>query len=350
MIHSIKTIFSLQLLRYLAAIIVVGYHIEESLTSRTSYNIYGLFSYGNIGIDIFFVISGFIIALTTSKTSNDSKLIQARSFILKRFIRIVPIYWLYTLLKIAMVLLLPALALRTELQTEHIITSMLFIPDMAPWELMQPILPVGWTLNFEILFYLIFTVAILINQNKLLVTFCAFLSIFVAVYIFPEQLVFQFYARTIIFEFLLGLIVFEIVKKVKTIPFWLNLSLLILAIIFISNALGEINRLFTIGIGSFLLVLSFIYFERHLPNTKYKIQRTSEILGDSSYSLYLSHSFTVPFGVIVFGQFLELGGYNTLLLTLILSTIVGIASYRLLEKPMINYLNQKWLPKRTKRA
>ena len=178
MIHSIKTIFSLQLLRYLAAIIVVGYHIEESLHDRTSYNIYEFFSYGNIGVDIFFVISGFIIALSTSKISTDSKPHQTKNFYIKRFIRIVPIYWFYTLLKVAMVLLLPALALRSELQIEHILSSLFFIPSMAPWGLMQPILPVGWTLNFEMLFYIIFGMAILINQNKLLITFIVFLSIF----------------------------------------------------------------------------------------------------------------------------------------------------------------------------
>lgn len=344
MTHSIKTIFSLQLLRYLAAIIVVGYHTEESLRDRTLYDIYEFFSFGSIGVDIFFVISGFIIALTTSKVSEKTSFDQAKNFAIKRCIRIVPIYWFYTALKVLMVLLLPALALRSELQVGHLASSFFFIPDMASWGLVQPILPVGWTLNFEMLFYVIFTIAILINQNKILVTLVAFCSIFVTAHWFPNSLAFEFYAQSIIFEFLLGLIIFEMVKRIKTVPFWLNMSFLLLSIFLLNSSSGEINHIFTIGLGAFFLVFSVIYFERHLQNKK--IQRVSEVLGDSSYSLYLSHSFTVPFGVIVFGQYLDFGGYFTLILTLILATLVGIASYRMLEKPMIRYLNQKWQSKR----
>lgn len=338
--HSIKTIYSLQALRYIAAILIVGYHAEESIKDRISLDMMNFFSFGDIGVDIFFVISGFIIAFATSKSYVTSPKKQAQDFIVRRFIRIVPIYWFYTTLKIIMVLALPTLALRTQFDEYHIFTSYFFIPSMSPWGLMQPILPVGWTLHFEMLFYLIFTIAILVNQNKIAITGIAFFLLFAINYVYPDLLIFKFYAQTIIFEFLLGLMVFKIVSHIHQLNFIPTILLAIVSILLISTKTPEINRIFTIGLGSAFLVLSFIYFERFLTSSN--IQKISEKLGDSSYSLYLSHSFTVPFSVILLGKYLSLNVYIVLALTLVIATMAGLFSYRFLEKPTITFLNTKW--------
>lgn len=342
--HNISKIYSLQALRYIAAILVVGFHTEEAIQERLHEDLIEFFSFGSIGVDIFFIISGFIIALATSEPRQTSYVEQSKDFFVRRLIRIMPIYWFYTILKILIVLLLPALVLRSELQGYHLFSSFAFLPSMAPWGLIQPILPIGWTLNFEMLFYIIFAIAILLNKNKIILTALAFVIVFVLDLIFPKNVFFSFYAQSFIFEFILGLIAFQIVCKFQKIHFAFISLLFVIGIALISSKNNGINHIFTCGLGALSLVLCVVYIERFFTHPK--VRRLSEALGDSSYSLYLSHSFTVPFSAVIFGQILGLNGYLVLLLTLVIATISGIASYRIIEKPVITFLNTKWRARR----
>jgi peptidoglycan/LPS O-acetylase OafA/YrhL len=339
--HTTNTLYGLQLLRYIAAIMVVAYHAEKSLIERGVIYPYHLFSIGSIGVDIFFVISGFIISLSVANLSEkNTRLHNSIDFFVRRLIRIAPLYWFYTSLKIILVLIVPALALRSSLDVKHLISSYLFIPYLAPWGLWQPILPVGWTLNYEIYFYIAFTIAILIGKYRLATMLTLFISVFLLSKTFEESNILSFYSNDMLLEFIFGYLLFLIHKKAKLSQ---KISVYTIPSFFVSVLLISISseeyRLFTVGIGSSLLVFSFIYLDKFIPtlSTLKKI----EILGDSSYSLYLSHGFTLPICAIICYK-LNINGLEAMTMSLLISTIVGIISFKLLEQPITYRLNQQW--------
>lgn len=137
----------IQIIRFLGAVCIVLYH--SGLVGE----------HGYFGVEIFSIISGYIIVYSTRQTED------RKNFLLKRFIRIVPLYWLMTLFMYAIICLYPALSIMSEAKPEYLIKSMLFLPFQNSRGYNVPILGVGWTLNYEVLFYLIFFAAICLNHS-----------------------------------------------------------------------------------------------------------------------------------------------------------------------------------------
>ena len=134
----------IQTLRGLAAILVVMEHIR-------------FFACGAFGVDIFFCISGFMIMLTTQ---NDTGY-----FFKKRLIRIVPFYWIMTLGSFALMLLFPSMFQASEATLSRLVKSLLFIPFDMGSGVLQPLLRIGWTVNCEMFFYLLFWLAFHISHK-----------------------------------------------------------------------------------------------------------------------------------------------------------------------------------------
>ena len=142
-------LYNLQILRGIAAVGVVFYHTAFLLPG----NVHTDFS----GVSIFFVISGFIMCFITRQSAED--------FLPKRIIRIVPMYWLCTIAFVVInhrlfKLFKPSTWTTDTTLAIDIPQSLLFLPSEK-----APLLGVGWTLNFEIYFYLVFAVALWINRR-----------------------------------------------------------------------------------------------------------------------------------------------------------------------------------------
>jgi exopolysaccharide production protein ExoZ len=151
----------LQVLRALAALLVVGDHVIYYLADKEPVGApYRNLAWhlGTFGVDIFFVISGFIMIHTTQGLFN-TRLGFAR-FAYRRINRIVPLYWLATIVA-------AGLLLRHQFPTNfELVSSFLFIPVVSePGEPLRPILGVGWTLNLEMFFYALFTIALLFSRR-----------------------------------------------------------------------------------------------------------------------------------------------------------------------------------------
>lgn len=127
-------IYNLQLIRGLAALGVSFYHTDFQIVRGISTEFYG--------VSIFFAISGFII---THVTRQDSA-----GFLLKRLVRVAPLYWIAT----------AVFFIFTSDTWPHLIESLLFIPTDRP-----PVLRVGWTLNYEMFFYVLFAVALAMSKR-----------------------------------------------------------------------------------------------------------------------------------------------------------------------------------------
>ena len=114
-----KTLFGVQYLRGIAATMVAYYHMIGQLPSLSPYVEKYLLGYPSLasGVDLFFVISGFIMLLTTQKTT-------PVEFVLRRIIRVVPLYWLLTTLIVAIDLWLPKLFHTTQVDLKSVVLTL----------------------------------------------------------------------------------------------------------------------------------------------------------------------------------------------------------------------------------
>lgn len=323
-------LLSLQILRSLATLIVVLHHIDQSLYQySTTSPFFVLFrNYGQIGVDIFFVLSGYIMYYTI-KNNNRS----GGAFFLDRFFRIYPVYWAMTFLLMLSLFTLPIESYNTSFTGETLIKSFLLIPSENPNGVgFYPFLYVGWTLIFEFFFYTILSISLAIHRKYALIIATISLSAF--------PLIFKGYnilgnSNNLIYEFVLGILIayfFDYVKKTRF-SHLLNTPLVIIpALALNSTAIYYIGFTFTVKcLSSGVIVLMFLFLEDFFKKNHKKV-RFFVHLGDISYSSYLVHPiilgwFKVPFSATS-SDALQ---YTYIAVVLVLIYILSAVSYKHIE-------------------
>jgi peptidoglycan/LPS O-acetylase OafA/YrhL len=272
-----KKIESVQMMRGIAALSVVVCHL--GIIGNT----------GGFGVDLFFCISGFIMMFVTEKSY--------AGFLKKRFLRICPLYYLLTIGAFAMAFIAPQLLRSPNNELDMLLRSLLFIcGDNAETE-STIVVGVGWTLCYEMLFYLLFFAAFTISHKNRHYIATAFLVIIVltGVIVKPENQYFAFYTSPILLEFALGMFAYKIlyrrnqhnIMQHNTVRYsLLLLAILIYASLFVWGT--KADRLFTAGIPTFVF---FLLIFRALQDKK--IAKFLIVLGNISYSLYLTHTFVI---------------------------------------------------------
>jgi len=311
---------NLQLLRAFAALNVVLFHIiiiaDEQGFAIPSLEF--LRDWGANGVDIFFVLSGFIMVYISELRPRTPS-----SFLKNRTLRIVPIYWILTLLGCVAVIF--AGDYRGESVTfEVIATSFLFLTRWTSTEM--PILYVGWTLEWEMLFYLIFAFSLIFKSKT--IQFAIPLILLTGLVLLAGQ-------NHIILEFGLGMIVAKIYKSNIIIEHAKLLTLigasLLMASIWIKS---DLPQLIVWGLPSSLIVLGLVNIKQY----KFPL---GEHLGNASYSIYLIQVFTIP----VFYKVAEkiFPNISTLLLAggcLIGTALAGSLCHLFIEKPVNKFLKK----------
>lgn len=199
---------SIQILRALAACLVLfGHCLHEAgyvaaktgkLPPTASFLDWG------IGVDIFFVVSGFIMVYTTVELFGRPR--AAAVFLKRRIVRIVPLYWLITTALILVYLVAPRLLNVPIDGWRSIVTSFLFIPDLRANGEVRPIMALGWTLNYEMFFYVAFAFSLMLPLKRAFIGLVAFfvgISILGAMVTMPAQAL-TFWTNSIVLEFLFG--------------------------------------------------------------------------------------------------------------------------------------------------
>lgn len=147
---------NIQALRAMAALLVVIVHLEVlGAALGLGGAFFDLFA---VGVDLFFVISGFIMVHTTSRGSA-----SPGAFLASRLIRIAPLYWLLTLAVFTLALADPALLGSTRVDFDALLRSLAFVPHLRADGTVRPVLFVGWSLNLEMAFYLLFALTLTIS-------------------------------------------------------------------------------------------------------------------------------------------------------------------------------------------
>ncbi len=330
-----KTEFvSVQYLRALAASLVVFYHATgqfagfEAALPR---------EYGAAGVDLFFVISGFIMVAIT-----DARPTTAPLFLLRRALRIWPIYAVYTTVTAAAILLAPSLFRDSIFTAKHYLLSLAFIvhPDPLDPGTVSPMLKIGWTLNFEMFFYVLFALCLWLGGRHKVALLGAIMALLVvAGRVGHPGAVPAFYTDPIILEFLFGAAIGVWFTRPKS-----RVPSNAAAVCLIALGAGlcvllplELDRTVRSGISCALILVGALALERNGAIGTWRLPR---LVGDASYSLYLTHLYTVVALRIVWLKFhLPGGGLSPTLIFLGLSLtgaiLVGIASYWALERPMI---------------
>jgi exopolysaccharide production protein ExoZ len=315
---------SLQLLRAVAATSVVYYHLHHAP------------NFGSFGVDIFFVISGFVIAMVAG--NNPSPL----TFAINRVARVVPLYWIFTVMVFVVAAVAPGLLNSTTANVGNLIKSLLFIPYFKENGALHPMLAVGWTLNYEMFFYAVVTVALLVRPKRVFVVTAGIVGLAYATgQMLPaETPTGAFFRNTQLLEFLLGMMVYRIkdMALLKRIPPLVTGLMVISA--YCAMAFTEVHgitdRFMQFGIPSFVLVLMALQLENFVQRSDSMVVRLGAHLGDASYAIYLSHFYVVE-GIrkIIAPRIPFLAPESTTgaVVTLVVALAAGSVSYVLIDKP-----------------
>lgn len=304
------------------------------------------------GVDVFFVISGFIIVYASQKLFDAPG--AGRVFLTRRLGRVVPLYWTATTLYLAVALVLPTLVGSEVLEPGFILASYLFIPMERPDGLVQPLYSLGWTLNYEVYFYLLFALALVLLKRKSVVALIAAMAgsvVIGRIVALPQPL--DFWTQPIILEFAFGMGLallkaegFVLSRGLRAVLVIAGLGLLMVL------ADKDMPRLLAYGVPAGLLVAAAaLGADRAEPHTW--LTRMGSALGDASYALYLIHPFAVRAGrevVIRSGLGPLIGPWGYVVLALGGAVLASLAVFRWYERPMTGWIRQRFEPARLKLA
>jgi exopolysaccharide production protein ExoZ len=342
-------LFNIQVLRAIAALLVV--HAHAAGPTGLGLRWVG----GADGVDLFFVISGFIIAYVAA--------LDPSQFMTRRLIRIVPIYWTSTIALYLLVLAMPRLFYTTSSDPVLLVRSLVFLPTASGLHpgvgIPHPTLSGGWTLNYEMYFYALFAVALAWSRHRATqLAGALLLAVLAVVQLTPlrDDPVAYFYGHPIVLEFAYGIAAFHVVRRVEArrravaaprgekIALTTGVVLGLIALAFNTELFGVAPHWLTSGIPAFVVVVCAVLLER-----VHRVAITNRwviLAGDASYVMYLIHAYVV-FGVLrlVIGhpQLTELGGQLATLGLMAVSIAAAIAIYRWYEQPILRALKRRFI-------
>lgn len=318
---------SLQVLRAVAALGIVLFHLQPyEVKYLPGTSLLGAFArQADVGVDLFFVLSGFI--MTTLMAGKHTGLHAAREFLLKRAWRILPSYWILTLAIVGLAVVAPS-ALSIKPSAQEIAASLLLAPQDK-----LPVLPVGWTLVHEAYFYVVSAAAIAFVPERFLTCWLAIWAAVVAIVspLLPEsagpsaRLAFS----PLTLEFIGGAVAATYWRALpeRAAPLLASsgAALLIAGMVLVAGGhIAPLQQWPSVAIhggGSILLIAGAARMESagmlRIPSFMVK-------LGDSSYSLYLTHLFVMS---AAGKMFLKLGGGSTPLHHMAFIAIMLAAAY-----------------------
>lgn len=323
---------NLQSLRGIAALMVVVFHVTDGAGRLGEGVRLPRFDMGFAGVDLFFVISGFIIFVTTRRPASA----RPGLFLLRRLLRVAPLYWFLTALLANVAVFAPQLLGATVFELPHFLASLLFWPAPHPTlPHYNPLLVVGWTLNYEMAFYALFALVLTLPARRQApAAILALLALAGFGRVAEPSGVLGFYADPVILEFAMGLAIGWAWTAGARPPLAACAALALAGAALLVFA-EDGTRLWSAGVPAAMLVAGAVFAERargplRLPGLR--------LLGDSSYSLYLVHLLALPVVQIAWRR-AGLGAegwsaYAYVGAATLACVLAGLLCYRLLERPL----------------
>jgi peptidoglycan/LPS O-acetylase OafA/YrhL len=298
---------------------------------------------GSNGVSLFFVISGFVMIISSEK------LIEItggwKIFAVKRALRIVPIYWIITTYKVITLLLASSLVYHGDLNFWFILKSYFFIPALNADGLYQPFYAVGWTLNFEMFFYLLFSVALAVRINPIAFLSAVFVPLAIlSMYKTAHWPAIGFYADPIVLYFLYGMIAAKLILKGKKLPPYLAVTVVLSGLLYLFVPGYELSH------GAYqddemvkhLATLLIVYGGASLDGLwSSKPPALLVYLGGASYSLYLVHPSVAPFAPTLLKILHIKWPWLAVAASILAAIAAGTLFYKYCEAPLTQFFTKK---------
>jgi peptidoglycan/LPS O-acetylase OafA/YrhL len=318
---------TVQALRALAALCVVGMHIPA-------------IERGAFGVDLFFVISGFIVCHVSAADPGQ--------FLAKRIIRVVPLYWLCTLALFGLALAAPQLMGATRGDASDLIKSLLFIPFMKDNGQIHPLLYLGWTLNYEMLFYALFALSLVLAPRRAHV---AAVGLLLALFVLGRVVSFdsvplRFWTEPILIEFVFGIGAYRIWRSGALARLHPVAAVVLAAaalVLMASLKPGDVLRPWLWGLPALVVFLAALSLE-----PRWRVPALWLLIGNASYSLYLTHAYVlqaIQKKLMLLDAFTPLK-VSVMVLGVAIACALAIACFKLIERPGNVWLRRRLLRRR----
>jgi exopolysaccharide production protein ExoZ len=324
-----QRLVSIQHLRGLAVLGVVIFHAFqwEWLNFET----------GAGGVDLFFIISGFVMWVTTADRD-----MSPGDFLKRRAARVVPLYWLASLIALISVLIWPGWIPNVIPNAQHVLLSLAFIPHLDPKGGPFPLLNPGWTLTYEAFFYLVFAVILLAPQRWRPVILTV---VMLCVFWFGFNIwTFAYYvgANAHMLQFAAG-VWLGVAWRAKALPsrgaglMLVGAGFLLLAALQLQGYRPGLLRPLELGGPALLIALGWLGVEAD-PKGGVPALRPLQRLGDASYAIYLCHTLSAPLVARAVG--LE-RHWLFIPLDVVVGLGAGLACHSLVERPLTGWVRRR---------
>jgi exopolysaccharide production protein ExoZ len=340
-----EKLLGVQYLRAVAALMVACLHLADRMPLYRGYLTFtwpfrsaGLGS----GVDIFFVISGFVMYVTAIEN-------QPGRFIRRRIARIVPLYWFLTIVVAILAVASPGILRSTDFSPRYLIESLAFIPYANPSQHGQifPMLVPGWSLNFEMFFYAIFAAALFCPLRWRLPTMIITIgALWAAGRAFPQlstSTASVTYTAPVLILFIAGILLGWAYRRglLRLPPAVAGVVLLAGFAVMLSpsGANFEVNCCAATAMVAGTVALDAM---GTTPRIAWLM-----LLGDASYSLYLLHPFIFGMTRVVWNHLHlrgPVGAASFAVVSLAAAAAAAVLSYRLIERPALTLLTRRRLP------
>jgi peptidoglycan/LPS O-acetylase OafA/YrhL len=328
--HPRSMIEPIQYLRGLAAVLVLLDHLAFKLGRYPVSPLRWLHA-ANIGVDLFFVISGFVI--THSTRDKHGSLGSVDDFLRGRIARIFPLYWFMTIVANIAFVVAPSLVNTASGKTD-VLASYFLLPTVDNYLIHN-----GWTLSYEFYFYALFALGLLLprasGRGLVIAILCLMGSS--RIVLTPRGPLQQLLSDPLILEFAAGMLLYLLYDRAIALGRSVRLAIAGLAValwIFVNAGHSTGIRALDYGVIASLVCLAAVTRRRDVPPLHWEVSRW---LGDISYSLYLSHPFIVAGAMLVLSQALsplQDRPYLQMILTLTASLAAAAAVHYSLERPL----------------
>ncbi len=357
-----KQIGSIQILRAVAALMVVLTHAQDDALNEAVKAGLG-FAQTHLlpwvaGVDLFFVISGFIMVYASERLFATPG--GPRAFLTRRVIRIVPLYWLVTAIMLVVMALLAWHGQATLPSLAEIATSFGFVPYARPGDgAPRPIVSLGWTLEYEMFFYVVFALFVPLRRETAVAGVATSLVglVIAGALLKPSATALAFWSDPLVLEFALGMGIALAHRRGVRLPWQAAFALAAGALAVLAldlDGMADIanfgvdpngfGRLFACGVPMAALFAATVLVPR--APAEGRVPRTLALLGDASYALYLFHPIVIVAtrkAYLMLGLAARLGFWPLLAADLVAAAAVSVAIHRLVERPMTAALQTRLL-------
>jgi exopolysaccharide production protein ExoZ len=320
---------TVQALRAVAALSVVGMHIPA-------------IEHGAFGVDLFFVISGFIVCHVTAADPG--------RFLIKRVIRVVPLYWLCTLALFALATAVPSLMGATRADPGELVKSLAFVPFMKSNGQVHPLLYLGWTLNYEMMFYVLFALSLLIAPRR---PHVPALALVLALFTLGRVTTFQsvqltFWTGAVVIEFAFGIVAYRIWRSGalrRLHPAWAATLAVVAWAVMAPQDVDPLSdaRPWLWGVPALAAFMAVLSLEG-----RWRVPTLWLLIGNASYSLYLTHAYILQ---AIQKKVLPMDAFTApkllwMAMSVALCCAVAVGCFRLIERPSTLWLRRHLLQRR----